>query len=583
MDKKFSFSSSLELTRRHFLTATLVGTAAAACNHEKNRNHPDAEPDAGPDVEDVADADVLDIPDADADAEVPLPRPVTTVRETIRGRLEEVPQFEDLRSLFGLTKKGPGEPWIVRDEWGVAAAASGPKNPSSLAYFAQLTDVHILDEESPARAIHSPIAAASAWRPYDAYSTHMLDAAMRTLNEFAAVHPHDFVVFTGDVTDNHLYIELRWFLDVVEGNGVNPDTGADDDPLPTGPVDPHDSFLAAGLDPRVPWYICVGNHDAWTLGSLGTSSVLASPTGSSATAMLSHSMDPTCFSAVPCPGGYCYSDTPERCHVPMEDDYYTNSSVAPDAQRRYIDLQEFKSMVMGSTRQGPPGHGFTQANLQTGLNYYSVDEPVPGLPVSLIVLDTTTACTVTNKATGAIDSAQMAWISERLDHYASQRRAIVVVSHHQADNIPSQSSQLVALLNACPYVVLHVVGHGHMNRVYPHPPAAGQGPENGYWEVQTPSPLEWPQQMRFFEIVDEGDGTGSIYVTVVNHAIAPGTPAEAGRFYSLVDVQEGRVPDGAEGAPEDRNVILRFAWPAEMKPVLAQLARRPVESLHFLP
>lgn len=575
-------SSNFNMTRRHFLTISLISTATVACNDEQHvSTRPDAKTDA--DIEDftdtVNDADVL----SDVDSEVPLPRPTTTVRETIRGRLEEVPQFEDLRSLFGLTRKGPGERWIVRDEWGASQAASGTKNPTSLAYFAQLTDVHILDEESPARAIHSLIAAASAWRPYDAYSTHMLDAAIRTLNSFAAVYPHDFVVFTGDVTDNHLFIEMRWFLDVVEGNEINPDTGADDNPLPTGTVDPHDPFMAAGLDTRVPWYICVGNHDAWTLGSLGSSAILASPTSSSATFSLSHSMDPTCFSEVPCPNGYCYSDVPERCHMPMDDNYYTHSNLAPDAQRRYIDLQEFKTLVISSTRQGPPGHGFTQQNLQTGLNYYSVDEPVPGMPISLIVLDTTTACTSTNKATGAIDAAQMAWLSERLNHYAALHRAIVVVSHHPADTIANQESQLVALLRACPYVVLHVVGHGHINRVYPHPPATGESPENGYWEVQTPSTLEWPQQMRFFEIVDEGDGTGSVYVTVVNFEVEPSSPAEAGRFYSLVDIQEGRVPNGSEGAPEDRNVILRFVWPSEMRSVLDALPRRPVESLHFLP
>ncbi len=574
MDKKNGFL----MNRREFLTVTSAAGLLACQSSTPKKPVLDAGPDA-----DVPDADIpdADIPDAEPDADVPLERPDTTVRKTIRGRLAEAPLFEDLRPLYGLTKEMPGEPWITRDEWNVVGASSGTVTAmASMAYFAQLTDVHMLDEESPARAIHSPIAAASAWRPHDAYSTHMLDAAMRTINEFAAVHPHDFVLFTGDVTDNNLWIELRWFLDVVEGNTIDPDTGIDDSPMAGDPLDPHEPYDAAGLDPRISWYLCIGNHDAWVLGSLGVS-VVADPTGSSSTAVVSSPVTPTCFTAPPCPNEYCYSEVPDRCYVPMSASYYSGSYIPPDARRRYVDLDEFKSMVMQSTRQGPLGHGFTMENLNSRTNYYTVDEPVPGIPLSLIALDTTTACTVQNKATGAMDNAQFNWLADRLAFYSGQNRAIIVMSHHPAESIPDRQTELVNLLRQYPHVVLHVVGHGHINRVYPRPPGAGQQAWHGYWEVQTPSTLEWPQQMRFFEIADHGDGTGSVIVTVVNLAIDPETCAEAGRYYSLVDVQEGRADAGLEGNINARNVILRFAWPPELLPVLASMPRRPVESLHF--
>ena len=586
------------LTRRHFLAASTAATALLSCDDPNSSHTQDAGTDA--DLDSGPDADLDGASDADADAGQPEPRPVTTVRETIRGRLQELAQLEDLRPVFGLTRKMPGEPWVVRDEWQVAAVSSGAApSLAGLAYFAQLTDVHILDEESPARAIHSPIAAASAWRPYDAYSLHLLDAAMGTLNGFAAVRPHDFVLFTGDVTDNHLFIELRWFLDIVEGNQVDPDTGADDNPMTSGDVefamrtpweirqanfqvDPHDPFTPVGLSPQVPWYLCLGNHDAWVLGSLGVS-VVASPTGGSATLFVSHAVTPTCFDEVPCPRGYCYAESPVRCHVPMDDGYYTSSSIPADPARRYIDLEEFKSMVMQSRVHGPSGHGFTMENLNDRTHYFSVDEPVPGLPISMIVLDTTTAYGGTDKSVGAIDGAQLGWIEDRLAHYSLQNRAIIVVSHHPADTVADGGGALAALLGAYPHVVLHVVGHGHINRIYPHPPAAGQSAWHGYWEVQTPSTLEWPQQMRFYEIVDHGDGTGAVYVTCVDLAIPEGSVAEAGRFYTLADIQEGRAPAGLEGAVGDRNAVLRFAWPPELVPVLAAMPRRPVESLHFLP
>lgn len=592
MKKTIHPLSGPALTRRHFLAVSATVTALAASPALVSCDEPRASgtKDAGPDVDGHVDGD-LDVPDgdldgdvdADADAGQPEPRPVTTVRETIRGRLQEVAQLEDLRPVFGLVKKMPGEPWVVRDEWQVAAVASGAApSLAGLAYFAQLTDVHILDEESPARAIHSPIAAASAWRPYDAYSLHLLDAAMGTINGFAAVHPHDFVLFTGDVTDNHLFIELRWFLDLVEGNPIDPDTGADDDPMTAGDLDPHDPFTPVGLAPQIPWYLCVGNHDAWVLGSLGVS-VVASPTGGSATTFVSHAVTPTCFDQVPCPDGHCYAEEPARCHVPMDDGYYTSSSIPADPDRRYLDLEAFKSMVMQSVRQGPAGHGFTMENLNDRTHYYSVDEPVPGLPVSLVVLDTTTAYGGTDKSVGAIDGAQLGWIEDRLAHYTLENRAIIVVSHHPVDTVADNGGALENLLRAYPHVVLHVVGHGHINRIYPHPPGAGQPAWHGYWEVQTPSTLEWPQQMRFYELVDHGDGTGAVYVTCVDLAIPEGSVAAAGRFYTLADIQEGRAPEGLEGAVNDRNAILRFAWPPELLPVLAAMPRREVESLHFLP
>ena len=54
--------------------------------------------------------------------------------------------------------------------------------------------------------------------------------------------------------------------------------------------------------------------------------------------------------------------------------------------------------------------------------------------------------------------------------------------------------------------------------------------------------------MRFLEVVDYGDGTGAVYATVIDFIIEPGDIAEAGRFYSLLDVQEGRSIDSRRGS-----------------------------------
>ena len=139
------------------------------------------------------------------------------------------------------------------------------------------------------------------------------------------------------------------------------------------------------------------------------------------------------------------------------------------------------------------------------------------------------------------------------------------------------------------------MGHGHRNEIYPRPAPQGLEVWHGYWELQTSGLLDWPQQMRFLEIVDFGDGTGAIYSTMVNLHIPAGDVAEAGRFYALVHVQEGEKSNdgmGVNGDAQtcgegndgclDRNVILRVAWPPDMLDTLASLPPRPVETLNFI-
>ncbi|MBU1239642.1 metallophosphoesterase [Myxococcota bacterium] len=519
----------------------------------------------------------------DVDGGNPIPRPTTTITKTIIGVLEEAPLFEDLRPYFGLTEDGPGEPWLDRDDLNALSFSDGSVAAQcSLSYFSHMSDVHIIDEESPARVIHSPIASNSAWRPQEVFTSQLLDSAMRTINAFAEIRPQDFMVFSGDVTDNHLGTELALFLKVLEGGIANPDTGVDDDPRPGTLPDPHDPFQASGLSPSVPWYICMGNHDVWYIGSVNTP-ILAAPTGDSATLWLSDSVTPTCFNVPQCVGGYCYSDVPDRCHVPTSDDYFSNASVVADSNRFYHDMQSFMQTIAASTTHGPPGHGFTADNIDNEFSYWMAESPIPGIPVALISLDTTSACTSTDRSLGALDAAQMAWLEEQLVLLESQNKLVIIISHHPANEVENMGAQLIALFHEYPNVVLHVVGHGHLNRVYPHPSPTPSEPWRGYWEVQVPSNIDWPQQIRFYEIANNGDGTGVIYATLVDYSIAPGHVAEGGRFYALLDVQEGRGASALRGEPTDRNVKLHFALPPDLRTHLDALPHRDVESLHFLP
>ena len=245
--------------------------------------------------------------------------------------------------------------------------------------------------------------------------------------------------------------------------------------------------------------------------------------------------------------------------------------ITPDPDREFMGHDQLITML------NKYEHGFADNNNDHKVNaldggWYRVDwsriNADSDIPLRLLVLDTTD---VPLSAEGGISQIQLSWLENELVQSVADRVLVIVISHHYLKGILTGSTQFKNLLNNCPNVIMHLVGHGHTNVVTPHVAENGD-PLFGYWEVQTPSNRDFPQQARIFEIVDNRNGTGSIYSTLYDlwpmEKDDPDTLASLGRQLSVSEWEWGF---SGLGSVYDRNVELLFAIPQDVSSRLMQI------------
>lgn len=528
----------------------------------------------------------------------------------------------------------PGEPHLVRSDLGIDARPGREQRRRSLIYFAQHTDTHICDAQSPAR-LEGGIGfgwahpgADSGQRPQETCTTQVFDHLIQATNALATSPlsgaPMVWCIQTGDNTDNRTDAELHWWLDVLAGRTVHPNTG---DPehyegaqrsnwaevwQPDRPGwdlrqrrgFPHlPGFLDGAIGPfdstglQVPWLAVFGNHDQIFQGSFGPN---RGPRIDRLEALLAGG-DRKAMSTFGMVRAIVHASTFGTGRGPWQrlGRGLGIERVTPDPEaRRAVPLDEYLARLVSDeeTGTGPRGHGFTEANVEDGTSWWS---RVENDRVAVIGLD---SCHHRDGDAGRLGPTQTRWLTEELRRHHSRYQAedgewvdgdgtdrlVIIASHHNSwtmDNRgdddfdpgpPTTGDDLVALFDRFPNVVLWVNGHSHEHKVVPHR-RTGTADGDGWWELNTASAIDFGQQGRIVELFDNDDGTLSIVATVIDHAAAPQvryhdpagwTPARLASLSRELAVNDDQWIDPVLliNGPEDRNVELLVAVPAGHRP-----------------
>jgi hypothetical protein len=176
---------------------------------------------------------------------------------------------------------------------------------------------------------------------------------------------------------------------------------------------------------------------------------------------------------------------------------------------------------------GPVGHGFpATGTVDTALGANWSFDAVPGV-LRIVSIDTSDRTGGSNGM--VLQDTIDGWLLPELDRAVSDGVLVVLASHHAMHAIDVFEGQLgttpvpnalagnevEAIVRMRPEVIAWLVGHEHDNRI-----RAVTGPDAahpGYWEIMTSAIADWPSQARTIEVVDNGDGSLSIFATLIDY------------------------------------------------------------------
>jgi hypothetical protein len=205
---------------------------------------------------------------------------------------------------------------------------------------------------------------------------------------------------------------------------------------------------------------------------------------------------------------------------------------------------------------------------------------------------------------GSMDVPQFTWLQAQLLQAYRRHQLVIVFSHHPdvtfaeygifASLVPIDVTavQLDGLLASYPNVIAWVAGHTHRHRIRAFKVTGDTGSNGaisapvackranackGFWQIETASLIDYPQEQRLIEVYDNKNGTGTIRGPVLTHnyeKVRPLAAADDRCALYLLDPKSLQVilteadltalcsgGGTRQGEPTDRNVELGFKMP----------------------
>ncbi|MET8952631.1 TIGR03767 family metallophosphoesterase [Streptomyces sp. NPDC004533] len=499
------------------------------------------------------------------------------------------------RNSSGYRRLGDGPGWrrVVRSELATPKSGRAGRR-TTLAAFVQFTDMHLMDSQHLLRLEFLRSTDRHAWRPHEALTVPGAISLVERVNSLRGApvtgSPLHFVMTTGDNTDNNAKSELEWFMKIMSGGRITPNSG---DPRhyegvqnsglklywqPDSAVRDADKqlgfphlhgFLAAAIREvrspglNLPWYSTVGNHDALPLGCYGHGDPYLAEFAIGGKKL----MELSATEAKKLQDSIKYAKDPKgvqfrdllKAHARAMRSVTSDEKRAPYTPADYLKAH----LDPAYAGRGPVGHGYSSANVDAGTQYYSfrIADDVIG-----ISLDTTDPGGHYN---GSIGTAQLSWLDKTLrdneDSYA------VVFSHHTSTTMSNtcpdparpgerrhNGKEVISLLSGHPNVLAWVNGHIHKNRITPHAAAGGRA----FWEISTASHVDYPQLANVIELVDNKDGTLSVFTTLIESAaphrtdVADLSQTGLAALYRELSFNAPGADKTLAGNPSDRNTEL---------------------------
>lgn len=465
---------------------------------------------------------------------------------------------------YGVSNVGKGLGYIVRNDLLKPGLTAKLDNNKELLRFFTMSDIHITDIQSPAQVLVFGKDSKGMEAAYSAaimYSTQVLDAAVKKVNKINIANKLDFGLMLGDAINNAQQNELNMYLDVLSGRMVYPNS----DMSKKSDTDFSQPFKAEGLN--MPWYQVIGNHDHFWSGVFNANDKLKKALISDKVMKIGVVPNSKILVGEDVYPGIIDVSDPYGKIIGDGREFQETDNITANTTRNFLDSKAFSDVF-------PRGHGINESSGGNPTACYTF-EPKANVPVRVIVLDNTAGQDTkfvdatkagdkySTAAFGSLDKDRFAWFSKQLADADKARKLVVVAVHIPLGvglwDFTSEVSekQVIAELQKYSNIALLTAGHRHVNAVTAFKSPISAKPELGFWQVETASLRDFPQQFRIFDISLNVDNTIAIKATNVDTGDT--TFASKSRSYAIAAKQifpEMSAPDFPKDASGAYNAIL---------------------------